>query len=84
MNDPQVPKYEEAYGRMRGLIPQDISRLTVDMLVKKGLHTSLAKRLLQKKTLWLIVMHKEDIAKIHIADLRGKYQYADLDILEMR
>ena len=31
-------------------------------------------------------MHREDISKIHVADLRGKFQFAGglLDIVEMR
>lgn len=80
----QLPKYTEAYLSMRRLVPLDVAQLSVAMLTRKGIPSTIAKRLWEKKTLWLIVMHKEDIGKIHIADLRGKYQYSDLDIIEMR
>lgn len=62
-----------------------MSKLSVKKLEKSGLPKSVADRLWIKKTLWLVVMHREDISKIHIADLRGKFQYDNtFDIVEMR
>ena len=62
-----------------------MSQLSVKKLKKRGIPESVALRLWEKKTLWLIVMHKDDISKIHIADLRGKFQYDNtFDIVEMR
>ena len=98
---------------MRKIIPVDISKLSVPMMIKMNIPPAVARRLWEKKTLWLIVMHKDDISKvsqlvshtffvlsiimksnyriisysylqIHIADLRGKFQFSYLDIVEMR
>jgi hypothetical protein len=49
---------------MRRLIPLNISQLSVAMMVRLGLPDPLAKRLWEKKTLWLIVMHQDDISKV--------------------
>ena len=49
---------------MRRLIPLNISQLSVAMMVRLGLTDPLAKRLWEKKTLWLIVMHQDDISKV--------------------
>merc|ERR1711871_625874 len=80
----QEYKYAAAYRLMRKMIPLNISQLSVAKAVALGLPETIAKRFWDKKTLWLIVMHSEDIQKIHIADLRGKYQAMNLDIVEMR
>jgi len=53
-------------------------------MIKQGVPAAIAKRLWEKRALSLIVTHPDDIAKIHIADLRGKYHYVGLDIIEMR
>lgn len=78
------PKYLEAYTSMREIIPLDIYKSNVTKLQAEGLPEITAQRIWSTKILWLIVMHKDDIRKIHLADFRGKYFYDMLDIVEMR
>lgn len=53
-------------------------------MIQDQLPESVANRIWEVKGLWLICMHKEDIKKIHIADLRGKYDFHGLDLREMQ
>ncbi len=78
------PKYLESYRRMRSLIPLNIAKMTIVGLVDAQLPLHVAERILANKGLWLIVMHPDDIRKVHIADLRGKYAPVGLDLTEMR
>eukprot|EP01036_Dinobryon_divergens_P022653 gene22653-30933_t len=80
----QEPKYEEAYRKMRQLIPLDMYKSNLAMLLEQGIPQPIAERFWNNKILWLIVMHPEDISKIHLADFRGKYSTAGLDIVELR
>ena len=80
----QVPKYKEAYERMRSLIPPNITKSSLKNLLADGMPRPLAKHIWETKILWLLCMHPQDLPKIHIADLRGKYQFHGLDIAEMR
>lgn len=80
----QIPKYKAAYLRMRYIVPIDVSKLSIDDLCRKGLPRPVSKRIWSQKTLWFLVMHTDDISKVHIADLRAKFQFKDLDIVEMR
>ena len=50
-----------------------------DQFLKK-----IARHIWQRKALWLICKHPLDIPRVHIADLRGKYHFHGLDIVEMR
>lgn len=69
----------------RAFIPADIFSASLDNLVSRGVSTALAKRLLSKKCLWLVRMPKDTIAKLHEADLMGRYnpQGQNLDIVEL-
>ena len=55
-----------------------------------GLHSDdarlkpLAKRIVDQKILWLVHLDPARTAKIHIADLRSRYMYHDLDAVELR
>jgi hypothetical protein len=71
--------------QQRAYIPVDIFSASLENLVQRGLTTGLAKRLLTKKCLWLLRMPKENIAKLHEADLMGRYnpQGQNLDIVEL-
>jgi len=80
----QIPKYKAAYLRMRRIVPINIDKLSIDDLCGLGLPRPVAKRIWSQKTIWFLVMHTDDISKIHIADLRGKFQFKDLDIVELR
>lgn len=78
------PLNEAALRAMRGLVPEDIKECSLVELQTRGLPKSFAKRLWDKKALWLLRMHPDDIKKLHQADLRGKYANQGLDIREMR
>eukprot|EP01035_Chromulina_nebulosa_P017823 gene17823-23434_t len=53
-------------------------------MIKEGIPEHIAKRIWNIKILHLICTHKDDIRKIHIADLRNKYENRGLDLFEMR
>lgn len=74
----------EALCIMRTFIPPDVANRTKAELAACGLPPILANRLVQKKQLWLIVMHPEDTAKLHHADLANKYAVTGTDIVELR
>ena len=80
----QKDKYEDCYRQMRGLIPNNIANTSLPEMRRHGVPKDAAERIWNKKILWLICMHPNDIPKIHIADLRGKYSFHGLDIVEMR
>jgi len=75
----------EALEVQRNIIPNDIySGASVDILMEKGLKKELAVRLMRNRVLWLVHMDPNEIALTHLADLRFKYSFAGLDIIEMR
>lgn len=81
----QIPKYKDSYMRMRQLIPTNLLKTKLsDMIEIQSIDDLLAHRIWHTKALWLIVMHQDDILKVHISDLRGKYSPIGLDITEMR
>jgi hypothetical protein len=81
----QIPKYKDCYLRMRQLIPINLLKTKLsDMIEIQCIDDLLAHRIWHTKALWLIVMHPDDILKVHISDLRGKYSPIGLDITEMR
>ena len=67
------------------IIPNDIySGASVHILIEKELKKELAVRLMRNRVLWLVHMDPNQIALTHLADLRFKYSFAGLDIIEMR
>ena len=78
----EQPKYSKAYRKMRAIIPPFIATLSLESLIDTGLPKAVAERIWSKRCLWLIVMHPQDILKIHIADLRSKYTPIGLDLTE--
>lgn len=75
----------EALEVQRNIIPNNIySGASVDILMEKGLKKELAVRLMRNRVLWLVHMDPNEIALTHLADLRFKYSFAGLDIIEMR
>ncbi len=80
-----LPFIDDCVLTMRGFIPADRSKLTTAELKNAGLSTTLIKRILGKKCLWLLRMPAVEIAKMHIADLSGTYGYdgQQLDIVEL-
>ena len=75
----------ESLLRMRSYIPPDIFSTTLDALLLLGLTPELAKRVLAKKCLWLTRMGPDDIARLHEADLNGRFntQGEGLDLVEL-
>ena len=51
---------------MRRIIPVDVSILSIATMCERGIPEPVAKRLWDKKALWLIVMDKDDISKVRI------------------
>jgi len=80
----QLPKYEEAYKTMRAIIPPHITKTKLKTIIKEGVPKDIAHRIWETKALWLICMHKDDIRKVHVGDLRSKYNFHTLDLTELR
>jgi hypothetical protein len=51
---------------MRRIVPTNVNCLSIDAMRELNIPLPVAKRLFEKKALWLIVMHREDIAKVSI------------------
>jgi hypothetical protein len=78
--------FEEALVLMRRIIPKDIFECSISDLKSVHLMSApLAKRIFDKKCLWLIRMKKDYINKIHESDLLGKYSFQaqNLDLVEL-
>jgi hypothetical protein len=77
---------EESAITMRNIIPPDIFHCSITNLKEKyDMNASLAKRLFDKKCLWLIRMSPDYISKPHEVDLLNKYSYQaqNLDVMEL-
>ena len=76
----------ESLAKTRSFLPVEISRLgSAEKVVEEsGLSMDVAKRVLEKKALWLCRMKDTDIGRIHIVDLLNKYNPmgTNLDIIE--
>lgn len=63
---------QECLDTMRSYIPPYIFHATHSHLVEVDhMHAGIAKRVLTKKCLWLVRLNKEDISKLHVAELSG-------------
>lgn len=80
----EAPVLASALAEQRGFVPIDISFMSVNDLCRAGAPRPLAKRLLQKRILWLLRRRSAQIAKIHAADLYAKYAGHGLDLTELR
>jgi hypothetical protein len=49
---------------MRGLIPPNIAKTDMKTMLKEGVPRDIAERVWQKKVLWLICMHADDLPKV--------------------
>merc|ERR1711871_1679664 len=69
----------------RSFVPLNIFEASSSMLLEMGFTVEVAKRLLEKKALWLTRMSEMEIAKLHEADLHNRFQvHANgLDIIEV-
>ena len=68
----QQPLRDAAWREMRRFMPRNVASMGVEELVAAGLPKGLAKRLVTKKVLWLIVAQPGDTARLHHADLFNK------------
>jgi hypothetical protein len=71
---------------MRAFVPPEVFTSTTQQLWDMGIASGdLAKRLMQKKCLWLLRMADKDLHRIHEAELWGKYGFEGqgLDIVEL-
>jgi hypothetical protein len=54
-------------------VPARVGQLSIDALTEEhGLPRGLARRVQQTKALWLLVAHRDTIARIHPADCAAK------------
>lgn len=75
----------ESLIRMRSYIPPGIFSANLESLLLLGLTPELSRRILNKKCLWLTRMSQDEIARLHEADLNGRFNPAgeNLDVVEM-
>lgn len=70
---------------IRGFVPPDIfSNASLEGLVRSGLDPVAAKRVFATPALWLTRLPPERVARIHAADLRVRYAFSSLSLLELR
>lgn len=86
---------QAALDALRELVPRDVASSDKPAIAAKlaasvgvdadqpGL-AELVDRIWTVRALWLVHVPREQIAKIHVADLRGRYTFADLDQVELR
>ena len=55
-------------------MPLNIFEASSSVLLEMGFTVEVAKRLLEKKALWLTRMSEMEIAKLHEADLHNRFQ----------
>jgi len=83
-DDEQKEKNDKALGWLRSFVPEDIWSTNLESLHTRGLPPKVAKRVWEKKVLWLCRAHKEYISKLHVAELKTKFSYQGLDLQELR
>ena len=59
---------------VRSFVPLNVFEASSSVLIEMGLSVEVAKRLLEKKALWLTRMSDMEIAKLHEADLHNRFQ----------
>ena len=75
----------EARRFVRSLVPPGVwNGVKLADLEGHGLSKACAKRIFQTPALWLCRAEAERVAKFHVADLRGRYAYDRLTLLELR
>ncbi|CAM9501759.1 unnamed protein product [Chrysoparadoxa australica] len=75
---------KEALRFLKTYVPPNIFASTLDQLKEAGLTPDLAKRIWEKKALWLVRAASSQINKMHIVEIKSKYQTTGLDLTEMR
>lgn len=79
------PFAKDCLRQMRGFVPPNIFHASASTLAADGMSPALVKRIMTKKCLWLVRIPEEDIGKIHIAELSGRFnpEAQGLDIVEV-
>ncbi|CAM9823867.1 unnamed protein product [Ectocarpus sp. 12 AP-2014] len=78
------PKNNEALHLMKTFVPPDIFHAGLDGLRGGGLTPALAKRIFDRKVLWLVRAPIGMVSKTHVVELKSKYLANDLDVVESR
>ncbi|CAM9108270.1 unnamed protein product, partial [Pylaiella littoralis] len=78
------PKNNEALHLMKTFVPPNIFHAGLDGLRGGGLPPALAKRIFDRKVLWLIRAPDGVVSKTHVVELKSKFVANDLDIVESR
>ena len=70
--------------RTRTFVPLEIFDSSYEDLVNVGLSPELTRRIMQRQCLWLVRMSSDEISKLHISDLHGRYNSLaqHMDIIE--
>eukprot|EP01031_Cornospumella_fuschlensis_P035110 gene35110-42525_t len=77
---------QECLDTMRSYIPPYIFNATHKHLTEVDhMNAGIAKRILTKKCLWLVRLTREDISKLHVAELSGRFnpEAQGLDVVEI-
>jgi hypothetical protein len=74
----------ESLNIQKNIIPKDITNLSIEDLTKRNMNKQLATRIFRNKSLWLVHFSKEEISKLHFADLQYKFSNVGLDIIERK
>lgn len=74
----------ESLNIQKNIIPKDITNLSIEDLTKRNMNKQLATRIFRNKSLWLVHFSKEEISKLHFADLQYKFSNVGLDIIELK
>tara|TARA_B100002052_G_C15872453_1_gene595383 strand:+ start:835 stop:1830 length:996 start_codon:yes stop_codon:yes gene_type:complete len=74
----------ESLNIQKSIIPKDITNLSIEDLTKRNMTKQLANRIFRNKSLWLVHFSKEEISKLHSADLQYKFSNVGLDIIELK
>ncbi|KAH8062117.1 hypothetical protein JL720_13322 [Aureococcus anophagefferens] len=76
----------DAARALKTCVPPDVfaSGTSRERLVAAGLSEALAQRVYERPALWLLRAEDAFAARVHDADLRGKFAFEDLDLRELR
>ncbi|CAM9491282.1 unnamed protein product, partial [Phaeothamnion confervicola] len=77
-------KNKAALRQLRTFVPPDVFQATAESLTERGLVPALAKRVFEKKALWLCRAPPDFLRRCHVVELRGKYATTGLDLPELR
>jgi hypothetical protein len=75
---------QQCLERTRTFIPLEIFDMSSDDMINLGISAELTRRILQRQCLWLCRMSSQEISKLHISDLLGRYNSLGqhMDIIE--